>query len=225
MGDFRQRYRAVTVAVVLAVLTVLLYLPVRHHAFVDYDDHDYVTNNAHIKKGLTGEAVVWAFTSGYASNWHPLTWLRHMVDCELYGDRAGGHHLTNLLLHALNGAAAVRPAAAHRLALAQRVGGRALRWHPLHVESVAWVGERKDVLSGLFWLLTIWAYARYVERRSKQRYAVTLGFFALGLMSKPMVVTLPCVLLLLDWWPLRRWPGRGRRRAGPGPGVPGKPSR
>ena len=138
-----------------------------------------------------------------------------MVDWELYGDRAGGHHLTSLLLHALN--------AALLLLVLQRLTGSLWRsalvaalfaWHPLHVESVAWVSERKDVLSGLFWLLTIWAYARYVERRSKQRYAVTLGFFALGLMSKPMVVTLPCVLLLLDWWPLRRWAGPGAPAGG-----------
>ena len=157
-------------------------------------------------RGLTGEGIAWAITAYHASNWHPLTWLSHMLDCQLYGLKPGGHHLTNVLLHA---------AAAMLLFLVLRRMTGALwpsAWvaavfaiHPLRVESVAWVAERKDVLSGLFFMLTLWFYARYAERpASWGRYLSVVAAFALGLTAKPMLVTLPFVLLLLDYWPLGR---------------------
>ena len=162
-------------------------------------------------QGLTGEGTAWAITTYYAANWHPLTWLSHMLDCQLYDLKPGGHHLTNVFLHA---------AAAVVLFLALRRMTGALwpsSWvaavfaiHPLRVESVAWVAERKDVLSGLFFMLTLWFYARYAERpASWGRYLLVVASFALGLMAKPMLVTLPFVLLLLDYWPL------GRLKSGP----------
>jgi tetratricopeptide (TPR) repeat protein len=177
-----------------------------NHDFVSYDDDIYVCDNSHVVRGLTGEGAAWAITAHYAFNWHPLTWLSHMLDCQFYGLKAAGHHLTSVLLHA---------AAAVLLFLALRRMTRALwpsAWvaavfaiHPLRVESVAWVAERKDVLSGLLFMLTLWFYARYVERpRSWGRYLAVLASFALGLTAKPMLVTLPLVLLLLDYWPLGR---------------------
>jgi len=218
MKEVWQRHRVAIVGILLAVVTVLLYLPMRNHGFVDYDDPDYVLNNVQIKKGVTGEGIIWALTRSHSSNWHPLTWISHMLDWQMFGDKAGGHHMVNLLFHTLN--------TVLLLLVLRKLTGSLWRsafvaalfaWHPLHVESVAWVSERKDVLSGFFWILTIWAYGHYVEKRSWQRYTLTLVFFALGLMSKPMVVTLPCVLLLLDWWPLRRWdwPGKADDAAAP----------
>ena len=176
------------------------------HDFVNFDDDDYVYENWHVKRGLTGAGIAWAITTYHAGNWHPLTWLSHMLDCQLYGLKPGGHHLTNVLLHA---------AAAILLFLALRRMTGALwpsAWvaavfaiHPLRVESVAWVAERKDVLSGLFFMLTLWFYARYAERpASWGRYLLVVASFALGLTAKPMLVTLPFVLLLLDYWPLGR---------------------
>lgn len=173
--------------------------------FVNFDDPLYVTENDQVQAGLTGKGLVWAFTSARASNWHPLTWLSHMLDCELYGLNPGGHHLTNLLLHLSNTLLLF-------LVLGRMTGAlwrsffvaACFALHPLHVESVAWVAERKDVLSTLFWMLTLWAYSRYVERPGLEFYLLALLFFALGLMAKPMLVTLPFVLLLLDYWPLER---------------------
>ncbi len=176
-----------------------------NHGFINYDDPIYVTDNPHVRNGLTPEGFIWAFTSAYDANWFPLTWLSHMLDCQLFGLNAGLHHLTNVVLHALN--------ALLLFALLQRM--TSARWcsafvafvfalHPLHVESVAWVAERKDVLSALFWFLTLWAYLNYIERRSPGRYLLIVLMFCCGLMSKPMIVTLPFVLLLLDVWPLRR---------------------
>ncbi|MES2693609.1 MAG: tetratricopeptide repeat protein [Verrucomicrobiota bacterium] len=199
------------IGVVLFIATVLLFSRSWSHDFVNYDDPDYVTANAHVKAGLTGEGVAWALRSGEASNWHPLTWVSHMLDVSLFGMSARGHHATSVLLHALNAVLAF--VALRRLTgalWASAVFAALFAWHPLRVESVAWVSERKDVLSGLFWFLVLWAYAVYVERRREQRggawwfYAAALVAFALGLMAKPMLVTLPCVLLLLDGWPLRR---------------------
>ena len=188
-----------------------VYWPVRQFDFTNYDDTDYVTYNPAIQKGLTLAGVEWAFKTGHASNWHPLTWISHMADCGLYGLKPGGHHLTNLLFHTAN-------AVLLFLVLLQLTGATwrsalvaaLFAWHPLHVESVAWVSERKDVLSTFFWLLTMFAYAKYANEskiqgpRSKLYYGLALLCFALGLMSKPMVVTLPFVLLLLDYWPLGR---------------------
>jgi tetratricopeptide (TPR) repeat protein len=195
----------------LAAITLAVYWPVRNFDFLNYDDPDYVTYNPAVQHGITPQAVKWAFTTGQASNWHPLTWISHMADCALYGLKPAGHHLTNLLFHTVNTVLLF-------LVLSQMTGAlwrsalvaALFAWHPLHVESVAWVSERKDVLSAFFWLLTMMAYARYARWfeiqsiKSKVYYCLSLLCFALGLLSKPMVVTLPFVLLLLDFWPLRR---------------------
>lgn len=193
-------------ALLLVLLTLVVYWPVRNAAFVLYDDADYVTDNIHVAGGLTRESVRWAFAATRASTWQPLVWLSYMLDVELYGVRnASGFHLTNLALHMANVVllflllarigAGVRPALFVAAVFAV---------HPVHVESVAWVAERKDVLSTLFWLLATASYARYAQTRTPLRYLTTMLLFALGLMAKPMLVTLPFTLLLLDFWPLRR---------------------
>jgi Tfp pilus assembly protein PilF len=206
------------------VLTIAVFAPVRHFGFLSWDDPSYVTENRHVLAGMTWQGAWWAFTTGDAANWHPLTWLSHMLDVQLFGVDGGRHHLTSLALHVANvlllfGALCQlftrRPAFARHRASAGRRGDADTVWqcglvaalfavHPLHVESVAWISERKDVLSTFFGLLAIWSYATYAERPSGRRYAVTLGLFALGLLAKPMLVTLPLVLLLLDVWPLER---------------------
>lgn len=196
--------------VALFLGTVLLFARTLGNDFVNYDDPDYVTANEHVRQGLTIAGLKWAFFSTEFSNWHPLTWVTHMADWQLYGDRPAGHHATNVLWHALT--AVMTFAALRRLTGAfwtSAACAALFAWHPLRVESVAWVAERKDVLSGFCWMATLWAYAGFAEkRRSGQpglpEYALALGTFAAGLMSKPMLVTLPCVLLLLDFWPLRR---------------------
>jgi len=189
---------------VIAILAV--YWQVRNHDFINYDDDLYVTINPHVQAGLTLESITWAFTSTHAGNWHPLTWLSHMLDCRIYGMNPGRHHLTNVLLHILN--------TLLLFLVFKRMTGdlwqcgfvaALFALHPLHVESVAWVAERKDVLSTFFWMLTVWSYVRYVERSDFNRYLPVLFFFILGLMAKPMLVTLPFVLLLLDYWPLKRF--------------------
>jgi protein O-mannosyl-transferase len=200
------------VCLALIAANLIVYAAVRHHDFVNYDDDDYVTTNAVVLHGLTWHGVSWAFTSGYAANWHPLTWLSHMLDIQLYGLDPGPHHLTNLLFHIAN--TLLLFGLLHRMtgALGRSAFVAGLfAVHPLHVESVAWVAERKDVLSTLFWMLTLWAYEKYVTRPSPRRYWAMLLFYALGLMAKPMLVTLPFVLLLLDFWPL------GRVGMGPNP--------
>lgn len=182
-----------------------VYWPVGQFDFVNYDDNIRVYENPHVTRGLTWEGVRWAFTTMEASNWHPVLWLSHMLDCQLFGLRAGAHHWVNVLLHVVN--------MLLLLALLKQMTGAlwasafvaaAFAWHPTHVESVAWVSARKDVLSTLFGLLTLAAYLAYVRRGWWGWYALAAGLFALGLMSKPMLVTLPFVLLLLDVWPLRR---------------------
>jgi protein O-mannosyl-transferase len=190
----------------LAVVTLAVYLPVLGHSFVDYDDQQYVTNNPRVQAGLTVKGLIWAF-GFYAGNWHPLTWLSHMLDCQFYGANAGGHHLTNVLLHVAS--TQLLFAVLNRMTRApwrSAAVAALFAWHPLHVESVAWVAERKDVLCGFFWMLTLWLYVRYVESPLPRRYLLTLGSFVLCLMAKPMGVTLPFVLLLLDYWPLKRIP-------------------
>ena len=190
----------------LALATVIAYEHLYHSDFVDYDDDMYVTENPHVKNGITGESISWAFTTGHAYNWHPLTWLSHMLDCQLFGTRPGWHHLTNLLLHIIN--TLLLFSVLKRMTGALLASGfvaAVFALHPLHVESVAWISERKDVLSTLFWLLTMAAYLWYVRRPGLSRYLLTLLCFALGLMAKPMLVTLPFVLLLLDYWPLGRF--------------------
>jgi Tfp pilus assembly protein PilF len=193
------------IAAALIAISLYIYAPVLQYGFLSYDDSPYVTDNAQVRRGLTGPGVLWAFTTGHASNWHPVTWLSHMLDVQIFGMNAGGHHFTNLLLHIANSLLL--------FGLLYRITGAWCRSalvamlfaaHPLHVESVAWVAERKDVLSTLFWMLTVYAYIGYVKRPRPGRYLAVIAVFALGLMSKPMLVTLPLVLLLLDVWPLNR---------------------
>ena len=195
-------------AVALGLVTLAVFAPVRHHAFVNYDDTLYVTDNPRVQAGLTLDNVRWAFTTGTASNWHPLTWLSHMLDYQLFGLDAGRHHLTSLALHILNALLLLLVLHAMTGALWRSAWVAAMfAVHPLHVEAVAYVAQRKDVLSTLFWLLTMAAYAHYASRPSRRRYGLVALCFALGLMAKPMLVTLPFVLLLLDVWPLARWEG------------------
>jgi tetratricopeptide (TPR) repeat protein len=191
----------------ILVLTIfIVFYQVRNFDFVNYDDPVYITRNRPVNTGLTFQGLIWAFTTGHAGNWHPLTWLSHMLDCQLFGNRPGWHHLTNLLLHIANSLLLFAVLKRMTRALWQSAFVAALfALHPLHVESVAWVSERKDVLSTLFWMLTIAAYLRYVEKPGVARYLLTLLMLALGLMAKPMLVTLPFVLLLLDYWPLNRF--------------------
>ena len=185
-------------AVALFVFALIPFLQVHDFDFINYDDPFYVSQNAHVRHGLTPETIAWAFTSTEGANWFPVTRLSHLLDAQLFGIESGWHHLTSVLIHALT--TLLLFAFLHR--------ATAARWpsalvalifaiHPLHVESVAWVSERKDVLCAFFWMLALWAYVR-------GRYALLVAAFALGLMSKPMIVTLPLVLLLLDFWPLRR---------------------
>src|SRR6266571_5274157 len=232
--------RTISICLLLGAVTSAAFWPVAKCDFIDFDEQEYVTENEQVARGLSWDGVLWAFQTGHAANWHPLTWLSHMLDVQLFGLNPMGHHLTNLVFHIANtlllflvlkrmtGASGRNAFVAGLFAL-----------HPLHVESVAWISERKDVLSGLFFMLTLWAYARYAEEskalslmaktggqepgvrsqesksgiqhrrprnpnHARRYYALTLILFALGLMSKPMLVTLPFVLLLLDYWPLGR---------------------
>ena len=222
------RFPVWLMAALLALVTMALYWPAMRCDFVNFDDPDYVTANQQVQGGLTWAGVKWAFLNPVSCNWHPLTVLSHIVDCQLFGLKPWGHHLTSVLLHALN--------AVLVFALLQQMTGATVRSlfvaalfavHPLRVESVAWVAERKDVLSGFFGLLALIFYARYVQvQRPASRftfhvsratphpstaYLLSLCFFTLGLMSKPMLVTWPFVMLLLDYWPLERFqPGRMR---------------
>ena len=198
-------WQAVAVAVALVALTVVAYAGVRHMQFVPLDDQGYVYENPHVTAGLTAASLRWALTTGDQANWHPLTWLSHMLDVQLFGVNAGDHHVTNLAIHTLNTLLLFFLLARTTGALGRSACVAALfAVHPLHVESVAWIAERKDVLSTLFWLLTTGAYVWYVRAPGRWRYAAVVAGLALGLMSKPMLVTLPFVLLLLDVWPLGR---------------------
>jgi tetratricopeptide (TPR) repeat protein len=230
------RWAVPGVCIFLAVAVWMVFGQTLRHGFANLDDKEYVYENLEVARGLTLQGIVWAFTHVYASNWHPLTWISHMLDCQLYGLNPGGHHLTNVLLH--------MAAAILLFLVLRRMTGFVWRSafvaavfaiHPLRVESVAWVSERKDVLSGVFFMLTLWAYVRYAQRRSRVQpsslrfaapghressagggslsldprlwtldYGLVVMFFVLGLMCKPMLVTLPFVLLLLDYWPLNR---------------------
>jgi tetratricopeptide (TPR) repeat protein len=189
----------------LIALIFIIYIQVLHFGFVKIDDSVYVTQNSHVLGGLSAEGLKWAFTSTFAGFWHPITWLSLMLDAQIYGAWAGGYHLTNLLLHILSSLILFM--------ILRRMTGSFWKSgfvaalfaiHPLHVESVAWIGERKDVLSAFWGMLTIYAYVYYVKRPGIKRYLLTSVFFFLGLMSKPMLVTMPFVLLLLDYWPLDR---------------------
>jgi tetratricopeptide (TPR) repeat protein len=198
--------RAGLAAGALAFATLVVYAPVRAHPFVVYDDKLLVTENPHVAGGLSREGVAWAFTRAHQGNWVPLSWLSHMLDVELFGLEAGGHHVVNALLHAA--AAAALLCALHALtgSLAPSAFVAALfALHPTHVESVAWVSERRDVLSGLLFALALGTYAGYAKAaHPAPRYALLVALTALGLLAKPMLVTLPAILLLLDVWPLRR---------------------
>jgi tetratricopeptide (TPR) repeat protein len=220
----------------LALAVLAAYAPLWGCGFVNYDDYDYVVENGMVQHGLNAKSLAWAFTTTHCSNWHPLTWISHILDFQLYGEDAAGHHLTSLLLHLAN--SVLLFLLLRRLTKAMwpsALASALFALHPMHVESVAWISERKDVLSTLFWMLAVWMYVRYVEKQKassfaktsafagptvdtsedresgkrKLYYALALVFFILGLMAKPMLVTLPFVLLLLDYWPLER----DRRRA------------
>jgi protein O-mannosyl-transferase len=215
-GSRRTRW---LLAAALVAGTLLLYARVLGYPFIWFDDNRYVTENPMVKGGLSAAGTAWAFTTFHVANWHPLTWLSHMLDVELFGLDAGGHHAVNVLLHALNAlvlflALARMTGAAWRSALVAAL----FAVHPTHVESVAWVAERKDVLSSLLGLLAILAYAGWAGRGGWARYAAVVGCFALSLLAKPMWVTLPFALVLLDVWPLQRWSGS------PIPVDPGPPS-
>jgi tetratricopeptide (TPR) repeat protein len=190
----------------LVLGTVAVYAPVRNYDFVSYDDGDYITKNPYVLGGLTWQDFVWAFTKFHSDNWHPLTWLSHMLDVQCYGLNPGGHHVTNVIIHSLNAVLLFLVFVGVTGAIWRSAFVAAIfAWHPLHVESVAWISERKDVLSGFFWILTMAAYLLHIRQPKLSRYFILVAFcFALGLMSKPMLVTLPFVLLLLDYWPLRR---------------------
>ncbi len=196
------------ICLLLALTTLGVYSRVFTFGFLNYDDDLYVEKNPHVLGGASWNGVRWAFTARDASNWHPLTWVSHMLDCSIFGLNPCGHHATSLLLHILNSVLLFlvlqhMSRAQWRSALVAAL----FALHPLHVESVAWVAERKDVLSTFFGILTFWAYAVYAEKPRLPRYLLVLGLFALGLMAKPTLVTLPFLLLLLDFWPLNRVPG------------------
>jgi protein O-mannosyl-transferase len=218
MNSGSESKKAMWIGLALVLGTLALYWPVTGHKFLDYDDDVYVTENPQVMQGLTAAGMKWAFTTGYAANWHPLTWISHMLDVSMFGKFAGGHLLVNIVLHSIN--------ALLLFLLLKRMTkdlwpsalvAALFAWHPLHVESVAWVAERKDVLSTFFALLALIFYARYVRTSNIQHptsnisYWLSFLFFALGLMCKPMLVTLPFVLLLLDYWPFGRFEGRGQR--------------
>lgn len=203
---FQKKCALWLVPVGLCLAVTLVFGQTVAHEFIAYDDPVYVYSNPEVTEGLSLHGVAWAFTHVHSRNWHPLTWLSHMVDCSLFGLWAGGHHLTNVIFHSIVGVLLF-------LVLLRMTGGfwrsafvaALFCLHPLRVESVAWVSERKDLLSGIFFMLTLWAYTRYVRFPfSWWRYVFLVVVFALGLMTKPMLVTVPFVLLLLDYWPLNR---------------------
>jgi protein O-mannosyl-transferase len=201
------------VCLLLAAVTLAIYNPVTHHPFVNYDDDRYVTENPHVRQGLTFDTFRWAVTSTEQANWHPLTWISHALDCSLFRLNPAGHHFTSVLLHAVN-------VVLLYLLLMWATGrfGPSLfvamlfALHPINVESVAWVAERKNLLCTTFFLLTLWAYGWYARKPGWKRYLAVAASFAAGLASKPMVITLPLVLLLLDYWPLNRVAGADNSR-------------
>ncbi len=202
---FQKKCNEIFVSLLLVFATIAIYSQVVNFDFVNYDDDDYIYKNSYVQKVLTLESIKWAFTTNHASNWHPLTWLSHMLDIQLYGMDSGKHHLTNLIFHIAN--------TLLLFFLFKQMTGKLWQssfvaalfaLHPLHVESVAWLSERKDVLSTFFWMLTMLSYVRYTGKPGIITYLPVLFFFIIGLMAKPMLVTLPFVLLLLDYYPLRR---------------------
>jgi hypothetical protein len=205
MDKTSDKYYTLCICLVLAFATGAIYWKVRGYEFVSLDDRAYISENEHVLNGLTPEGIKWAFTTNTMGNWHPLTWLSLMLDCQISDSNAKACHTTNIIFHIAN--------TLLLFIVLKRMTG--LLWpsafvaalfalHPLHVESVAWASERKDVLSTFFWILTMWAYIKYAERPSFAKYIPIVVFFILGLMAKAMLVTLPFVLLLLDYWPLGR---------------------
>src|SRR5437870_1308613 len=200
------RGTTLTICLFLAAITWLVFGQTLNHEFVNYDDENYVYENAKVTAGLSLQNAFWAFTHTPCNNWHPLTIISHMLDCQLYGLRPAGHHFTNVLLHTIAVILLFLVLRRMTSALWQSAFVAALfAIHPLHVESVAWISERKDLLSAVFFMLTLGAYIPYVHKRSCASYILVLLVFAFGLMSKPMLVTVPFVLLLLDYWPLKRF--------------------
>ncbi len=219
MNKTPKKYRSIYIYLVLVLATCFAFEQVRYNDFV-WDDIQYITENPHVKCGITRESVVWAFSTTYASNWHPVTWLSHMLDYQLFGPNPLYHHLVNLLFHIANSLLLFwvlkrMTGAVWRSAFV----ATAFALHPIHVESVVWVAERKDLLCGFFWMLTIAAYIRYARCPRIGRYLLVILLFGLGLMAKPMIITLPFVLLLLDYWPLRRFrsPWQGISKVSPSP--------
>jgi len=206
MRNVFKKHPGFVICLFLIFLTAAAFEPVRHNDFVNYDDNIYVTENRNVTVGLTADSIIWAFTTSEISNWHPLTWLSHQLDCELFGLKPFWHHITSLLFHIAN--TLLLFCVLNRMTKAlwpSAFVAAAFALHPLHVESVAWIAERKDVLSTFFWMLTMAAYIRYAEKPKAGRYLLVAVTLCLGLMAKPMLVTLPFVLLLLDYWPLRRF--------------------
>ena len=210
--DAKHRNFVLIACICLALAALTVYSRAARNPFLHVDDQNYVTENPHVQAGVAWQTFTWALTATIAENWHPLTWLSHALDCQLYGLNPVGHHATNILLHALN-------AVLLFLLLLRATGarGRSLlvaalfALHPLNVESVAWIAERKNVLSTLFFLLTLAAYGWYARKPEVKRYLAVVALFALGLAAKPMVITLPFVLMLLDYWPLERIRGKNPR--------------
>ena len=201
----KDKYKDWLVVLGLTIVPLAVFWQVHTFEFINYDDDKYVSENQHVRSGLALENIIWVFTNEHVGNWHPMTGLSHILDSQLFDLNAGMHHLVNLLFHIANTLLLF-------IVLKQMTGARwrsavvavLFALHPLHVESVAWIAERKDVLSTLFWILTMAAYLHYVKNPKAGKYVLMLISFALGLMAKPMLVTLPFVLLLLDYWPLNR---------------------
>ncbi len=214
-GPFSGERRTPVLCLVLLLATLAFYNPVVRNGFVNFDDTVYITTNTHVRDGLTWQTVQWAFTTLDCANWHPLTWISHALDYQIFKTNPSGHHYVNVLLHAGNAILLfLLLQSATGLAWPSVVVAALFALHPMNVESVAWASERKSVLSMLFFLLTLHAYGWYVKRVSLRRYAAVAGLFALGLMAKPAVITLPFVLLLWDYWPLQRLGGESVAASG-----------
>jgi protein O-mannosyl-transferase len=214
--------RTLVLSLALILLTVLVYWPVGNNAFINFDDNHYITENTHVRSGLSWDTVKWAFTTFDAANWHPLAWLSHALDYQLFGLNPAGHHFISVLLHGLNVMLLFLVLQSlTRFTWRSLIVAALFAVHPLNVESVAWAAERKTLLSMMFFLLAVWAYCSYVRKRSLRRYFAIAALFGLALMSKPQVITFAILLLLLDYWPL----GRSRfftREADSGGALPPK---
>ena len=220
----KQHRSEILISLFLILTTLAVYWQVNNHDFVDFDDSTYVTENPHVRAGWSVKSLVWAFTTDLEGHWHPLTWLSHMKDCQIFGLNPGPHHLTSLILHLLNVLLLFFVLRRMTGALFQSAFVAALfALHPLHVEPVAWVAGRKEVLSAFFWMLTLWTYILYSERPGFGRYVVVLLLFVMGLMAKSTVVTLPLILFFIDYWPLKRF--RGPQKDGTADDKPSEPSK